>query len=383
MHQEQRRRAHEALKAKGVSRALFADPKSVTWLTGFAPPVQLGPHLFAGGPPLVWYEDGHFTLLVVDAFAADTAEFSQQPYCATFTYQGYTFEQPLAGTEHLISTFRQRLAPSGHFREKVGLEERKVPSVLSAVLEDSLPTGAEILPIDGLLVPFRQVKTEEEVKKLRENFALADIGQAAARRAVQVGKREIDIWNVVHSAIQQAAGCRVPLGNDCIVGQRQVNFTGWPLDYAIKPNDSIIVDLGTGLHGYWSDGCGTYYANEPTPQQVAMHETVAKALELAISLIRPGVVAGEIDRKVRQLIADAGYPEYPHHTGHGVGASSHEAPRIVPYSKEVLEEGMVIMLEPGIYLPGETGVRLEDGVLVTADGAEVLTRHDKGLPLES
>lgn len=380
MHEEQRRRAHETLQAREIPWALFADSKSVTWLTGFAPPVQLGSHLFAGGPPLVWYEDGHFTLFVVDAFAAGTAEFSQQPNCATITHQGYTFERPLAGTDNLINTFRQRLATLSHTRGKVGIEERKVPAVLSAVLADSLPAGVEIVPIDGLLGPLRLVKTGEEVKKLRENFALADIGQAAARRAVQMGKREIDIWAVVHSAIQQAAGCRVPLGNDCLVGHRQVNFTGWPLDYAIQPGDSIIVDLGTGLHGYWSDGCGTYYANEPTLQQGAMHETVANALELAISLIRPGVVVREIDQRVRQVIAEASYPDYPHHTGHGVGVSSHEAPRIVPYSEEVLEEGMVIMLEPGIYLPGEMGVRLEDGILVTADGAEVLTRHDKSLP---
>jgi Xaa-Pro aminopeptidase len=380
MHQEQRQGAHEILKSRGVSRALFADPNIVTWLTGFAPPIQLGPHLFAGGPPLVWYEDGHFTLLVVDAFAADTAEFDQQTNCTTVTHQGYTFEQPLEGTEHLIDLFRQRLATSGQALGKIGLEKRKVPTILSAVLEDALPDGTEIVPIDDLLVPLRRVKTDEEVKKLRENFALADIGQAAARQAVQMGKREIDVWTTVHGAIQQAAGCRVPLGNDCLVGSRQVNFTGWPLEHEIKPKDSIIVDLGTGLHGYWSDGCGTYYATEPTKQQVAMHETVADALELAISLIRPGVVAGEIDRQVRQLIADSGYPDYPHHTGHGVGTSSHEAPRIVPYSEEVLEEGMVIMLEPGIYLPGQTAVRLEDGLLVTEDGAEVLTRHDKGLP---
>jgi Xaa-Pro dipeptidase len=380
VHQEQRRRAHEELGSRGISRALFADPKSVTWLTGFAPPIQLGPHLFAGGPPLVWYEEGHFTLLVVDAYAASTAGISQQPDCATILHQGYTFEQPLAGTENLIDTFLGRLATSSHARGKAGLEERKVPAILSAVLEDSLPAGTEIVPIDDLLLPLRQVKTDEEVSKLRENFALVDIGQVAARRAVQVGVREIDVWTTVHSAIQQAAGCRVPLGNDCLVGHRQVNFTGWPLDHEIKPGDSFIVDLGTGLHGYWSDGCGTYYPTDPTVQQVAIHETVTDALELAISLLRPGVKAREIDRKVRQLIADAGYPDYPHHTGHGVGTSSHEAPRIAPYSEEVLEEGMVIMLEPGIYLPGQTGVRLEDGLLVTADGAEVLTRHDKGLP---
>ena len=169
----------------------------------------------------------------------------------------------------------------------------------------------------------------------------------------------------------------MPLGNDCVVGHRRGNIGGWPLDYPIKENDALIIDLSTVLHGYWSDSCATYYASTPTPKQAAMHRTVALALEFAISLVRPGAVVQEIDHQVRQFISDAGYPVYPHHTGHGVGVSGHEAPRIVPYNKERLQQGMVILLEPGIYFPGETGVRLEDAVLVTSDGAEVLTTHDK------
>jgi Xaa-Pro dipeptidase len=165
-----------------------------------------------------------------------------------------------------------------------------------------------------------------------------------------------------------------------VVGHRQANIGGWPLDYEIQSNDSMIIDLSTILHGYWSDSCGTYYASPPTPQQIAMHQTAAEALEFAISLIKPGIVAKEVDRQVREFMAKAGYPVYPHHTGHGVGVSGHEGPRIVPYCEDVLAEGMVIMLEPGIYLPGETGVRLEDGMLITADGVELLTNFDKSLP---
>ncbi len=98
---------------------------------------------------------------------------------------------------------------------------------------------------------------------------------------------------------------------------------------------------------------------------------------MGISLVQPGAVARDIDRQVREFIAAKGYPVYPHHTGHGVGVSGHEAPRLVPYSEEVLQAGMVIMLEPGIYFPGQTGVRLEDALLVTPTGAELLTHHDK------
>ena len=380
MHQEQRQKTQELFHTRGVKRALFAHPNSVTWLTGFAPPIQLGPHLFAGGPPLVWYEDGHFTLFVVDAYGAAAKNFGDQPDCTVVTHLGYTYERPLSGSEQLLVSLRQALGSSGGFNGVVGIEQRNLPLALSSLVFDALGKNVIIEPIDSWLEPLRMVKTSEELGKLRQNFTLADIGQAAARQAVQTGKQEIEIWNAAHSAIQRTAGCRVPLGNDCVVGQRSLNFTGWPLDYEIQPHGSLIVDLGTGLHGYWSDGCGTYYAAEPTTKQVAMHQTVAEALELAVSLVRPGAAVKHIDRQVRDLITKAGYPDFPHHTGHGIGVSSHEEPRITPYSQALLDEGMVIMLEPGIYLPGETGVRMEDGVLVTSDGAEVLTKHDKSLP---
>jgi Xaa-Pro aminopeptidase len=162
-----------------------------------------------------------------------------------------------------------------------------------------------------------------------------------------------------------------------VAGRRQQNIGGWPGDYELREHDSLIVDLSVILDGYWSDSCATYFVGERTAQQAKMHKVVSDALDYGISLVRPGAVAKEIDQKVRQFIADAGYPVYSHHTGHGVGVSGHEAPRIVPYNDEVLEEGMVIMLEPGIYLPGETGVRLEDGMLVVRDGVELLTHHDK------
>jgi Xaa-Pro dipeptidase len=331
-----------------------------------------------GGPPLVWYDDGNFTLIVLDTHAELAGSFGQQPECALVSYLGYTIEQPLAGSEHLAAALRQTI---GRARAgKVGVEERDVTALLAAVLGAALPSGAELTPIDGWLEPLRVVKTAEELAKLRENFALIDHGQAVARGAVQTGRREIDIWTDVHGAIERAAGQRVPLGNDCLVGRRQANISGWPLDLQIQPSDSLIVDLSTVLHGYWSDSCGTYYAGEPSERQVAMHRTVEGALAFAISLVRPGAIAHEIDRQVRQFIADVGYPVYPHHTGHGVGVTGHEAPRIVPYSEDVLQEGMVIMLEPGIYLPGETAVRLEHAVLVIASGAEVLTTFDTRLP---
>lgn len=379
MHQEQRQRTHDLLKTKGIQRALFTNINSVKWLTGFAPPVQLGPNFFLGAPPLVWYEDGHYTLVLVDGQAGAAAHLRDAADCDVRTYLGYTIQQPIAGGDRLRETL-QPLWRQSQAQGAVGVEMGDTTLLLQQMLDNALPTRAPLTAIDGWLVPLRMVKSAEELQKLRDNFALTDVGHAAARKAVAAGKREIDVWTEIHAAVQQAAGGRMPLGNDCVVGYRQNNIGGWPEDLVIRDQDNVIVDLSTLAYGYWSDSCMTYYAGEPTAEQVKLHKTCADALEFAISLVRPGVVAKAIDQKVRQFMEAAGYAIYPHHTGHGVGVTGHEEPRIVPYNDIPLEAGMVIMLEPGAYFPGHFGARLEDAMLVTADGAEVLTKHDKRLP---
>lgn len=386
-HSEQRERTHELLQRKGLQRALFTNISSVKWLTGFAPPIQLGPNYFAGGPTLVWYDDGHFTVVVQSGRESSVAQLSALDDCDIITYPGYTIEQPIHGGDRLREAitplFRRSIGGGLSGAGAIGIEAQDTTMMLSQLLDQALAAKASLTSIDGWLVPLRAVKSAEEIQKLRDNFALTDIGHAAARRAIQggAGKREIDVWTEIHSAVQQAAGERVPLGNDCVVGYRAPNnIGGWPGDLEIRSQDNVIVDLSTVLHGYWSDSCATYYADEPTADQVKLHKTCEQALAYGISLIKPGAIAKEIDQKVRNYMRDAGYAVYPHHTGHGVGVTGHEEPRVVPYNDWVLEPNMVILLEPGAYFPGQFGARLEDAVLVTADGAEVLTKHDKSLP---
>lgn len=376
MHQEQRQRTQELLKTRGIDRALFANFASVKWLTGFSAPIQLGTSVFAGGPPIVLYESGHWTLIVMDSHEPYAGMFHHEPNCALVSYSGQTLDQPLTGGVKLRGLLRSVLGNS--LSGKIGVELRDTPGDIALTLHEI--GAAELIPTDTWLEPYRMIKTPEEIKKLRDNFHLTDIGHAAARQAVRPGTLEINIWNAAHAAIEGEAGQRVPLGNDCVVGHRNQNSGGPPLDFLVLPNDSMIVDLSTVLHGYWSDSCATYYAGEPSAKQRAMHQTIERALDFAISLVRPGAVAREIDGQVREFVRREGYPVYPHHTGHSLGVTAHENPRIVPYDDHILEPNMVIMLEPGIYYPGETAVRLEDAVLVTADGAEVLTKHDKRMP---
>lgn len=371
MHAEQRERAQALLASRGLERALFASRASLLWLTGFAPPVNLGPNPFAGGPSLLWYAGGAWTLLVMDGHA-EAAAASGLP---VERYLGYTIEAPIAAAANLAAALRALTAGDGA-AGPIGVELNDLP----AALAHALPAASGLTPIDGWLEPLRRRKTAEELALLRANFDLVAVGHRAAREAVRPGNREIDVWNALEGAIQAAAGERVAVGNDCTVGYREMNIGGWPGTWPIREGDSFIVDLSTQLGGYWSDSCATYYAGPPSERQIAMHRTARAALDLAISLVRPGAIAGEIDRQVRRFIADAGYPVYPHHTGHGVGATPHEEPRIVPYNRVVLEPGMVVMLEPGIYFPGETAVRLEHAVLVTEGAAEILTSHDVELP---
>lgn len=368
MHTEQRQRAHDLLKAQGIERALFASPASVTWLTGYAAPVQLGANPFAGGPALVYYTAGEWSMLVLDGAASD----AKKSGLAVHTYAGYSIEAPITSHANLAQAFKTLLGDLAG--RSIAIEAHYLP----AFLRDEL-NQANVSAIDGILIPLRTIKTAQEIELLRYNFHLIEVGHQAARQAVQAGRREIDIWADIHSAVQRHLGQRVAFGNDCVVGYRQANIGGWPLDYEVRQGDSVIIDLSTLYGGYWSDSCMTYYAGEPSEKQIAMHQTAAKALEFGISLVRPGALASDIDRQVRAFIADAGYPVYPHHTGHGVGVTGHEEPRIVPYNDVALAPGMVIMLEPGTYFPGETGVRIEDAILVTETGAEVLTHHDKGL----
>jgi Xaa-Pro aminopeptidase len=366
MHDEQRQRAHDLLRRQGIDRALFSDPASVTWLTGYAAPVQCGPSPFVASAPLVWYAGGEFALVVNDD--ADVGTMS----VPVRTFPGYRFAEPLSGRPEVAAALFG--TPGSLPPGRVAVELRSLPAWLAHVLDTM---RVSLVTIDDLLLPARAIKTAEEIRCLRRAFALADIGQAAARRAVRPGIREIDVWIAIQAAVEGAAGERVPLGNDCVVGYRQDSSGGWPGVLPLRHGDALLADIGVRWAGYWSDSCGTYYSSPPQERYYAAHQIVAEALELAVSLIRPGARAQHIDREVRHFLQSAGYPDYHHHTGHGVGVTSHEAPRIVPYTDEVLAVGMVLMLEPGIYWPGEHGVRLEDGVLVTAQGALRLTSHNK------
>lgn len=379
MHQEQRLRTRALLKENKIDSALFAHPETVAWLTGYQPPLDMGTNHFSGGSAVVWMDsDGQFTLIIQDTLREFAGQLDYEPDCSVRTYDTYTVESPITPAANMADLLKKVVRDSPK-PKKCGIEYQSVNGHQTEAMISIYMLSGFYVHIDGWLKPLRMVKTEEEIADLRRAFQLADLGLATARRETAVGRREIDIWMAIQSAINAETGRRTPLGNDCVVGYRQNNIGGWPLDHALRPGDNLIVDLSVAHRGYWSDSCMTFYAGEPSDAQRKLHHFIHEALDYAVSLIRPGVLASAIDVQVRDFIRRGGYPVYPHHTGHGVGAGLHEEPRIVPYNDTPLEAGMVLMLEPGSYIPGEYGCRMEDGVLVTSDGAERLTHFDKSL----
>ncbi|MEX0600242.1 MAG: aminopeptidase P family N-terminal domain-containing protein, partial [Rhodothermales bacterium] len=221
MHETQRQRTRDLLKKRGLDRALFAHLDSVKWLTGYAPGVQLGGNHFAGGPALVWYEDGHFTLVVLDMEAEAAEGFDGESDGTLLTYPGYAVEESITSPENILAALDGLLQRSTK-RGAIGVEKHHLP----AHLFERLSGHGEPVSIDRRLVPLRMVKSDEEIAKLRRNFELADLGHRIAAEATRPGVREIDVWTAIHGAINREVGYRIPLGNDCVVGYREPNNIG-------------------------------------------------------------------------------------------------------------------------------------------------------------
>jgi Xaa-Pro aminopeptidase len=219
----------------------------------------------------------------------------------------------------------------------------------------------------------RAVKDEDELATIREAIAIADAGQAAARSAFAAGRTELELWAEVRDTMEREAAGRLPVHADVLTGPRTAQITGSATTRSIEEDDLLIVDLSPRLRGYWADSCATLALGSVPADVGDAFQRACAALEQGIASVRPGVSAGEIDAAVQ---ATAG--GFPHHTGHGLGVTFHEEPRVVPGSQRVLAPGMVIALEPASYGDG-WGVRVERVVLVTEDGCEVLSRHDLAL----
>lgn len=364
-------RLREFLKEKDCSMALLTNPATITWLTGYAPPIQTGPSPFEGGPAIGFIQEGEFTLLISDM----ESPAAQALGISTRDYVSYTIEGPAHGFEHQSQAFQELIAPLKGFSGKLAVELNFLSARLYPLLSEVVPPDRWLL-VDNQLPLLRAVKSVDEVEKIRTALAVADSAQTIVKRLLQVGLSEIEIWGQVKAGLEHQVGGRLPLLADFAGGARTAEIGGLPGEYRLCAGDAFIADIVPRLNGYWGDNAATHFVGEPSPGHRKVYDVVLEALEKGLEAVKPGVKARELDALLRQYIEAKGYPVYPHHSGHGIGVTYHEEPRIVPYNELTLQPGMVLALEPGVYLPEEgLGVRLEDVVLVTQDGCEVLTHH--------
>ncbi|MHB1294552.1 MAG: M24 family metallopeptidase [Anaerolineae bacterium] len=370
MHEQNVRRFAEYMRTQGFDAALLSSPFTVTWLTGYAPGVQTGPSPFEGGPALAWWRNGELTLVISDTEAPGAQETGVQ----VRDYLSYTIDEPLLGTARQADALRALLSEQGAMTGRVVVDLNFMPAAIVPALYAALP-HATIVPIDGAFDALRAVKAPEELGKIRQALRLADLAQFDVRDHLVPGVSELELWGGMKARLEVEAGTRVPVLTDLVGGLRTAEIGGLPGSYAVQPGDAVIFDMVPRIAGYWGDNAATYFVGDAPAALAKAYRVVRDTLRRGVGAVRPGLKANALDAMLRDAIRAAGYEPHPHHSGHGVGASFHEEPRIVPYNEMALEAGMVVALEPGIYLPEVGGIRLEDMVLVTADGCELLTTH--------
>jgi Xaa-Pro dipeptidase len=229
-------------------------------------------------------------------------------------------------------------------------------------------------PINSLIRDLRSVKDNEEIKLIRESCRLATIGMQKAKEIIGVGIMEKDAAAEIEYAMRKAGSDGTAFETIVASGVTSAYPHGSNLERTIRDGDFVIVDIGATHKFYRSDMTRTFVASKTTYHQATVYDAVKRAHEKALEAIKPQVAANEVDRIARHAIEDAGFGEYfVHNLGHGVGLEVHEAPILSPDSKDILADGNVVTNEPGVYVPGLGGVRIEDTVLVTKNGAEILT----------
>ena len=200
-------------------------------------------------------------------------------------------------------------------------------------------------------------------------------------RALEVlrpGVKEVEVAAEMELAARQAGAEEMSFPTIIASGARSALPHGRASNQPVPQGAFVVCDFGVILSGYCSDQTRTVWAGPAADDARHAYEAVKDAQQAAIEAVRPGVTAGEVDEAARKVLRKAGLGKYfTHSTGHGVGLEIHEAPRVARGQKEVLEAGMVITIEPGVYFPGKWGVRIEDMVAVTVGGCEVLTPTSK------
>ncbi|MFI6944117.1 aminopeptidase P family protein [Streptomyces sp. NPDC050418] len=345
-------RAAAAAADAGLDGVLIAPGPDMVWLTGYQPPAE------TERLTMLVLAAGQDPVLVVPTLEAPDAE--KAAGAPALTLRDWTDgKDPYAVTAPLLDM-------DGRF----GVSDNTWALHLLGI-QGQLP-GTTYTPLTASLPMLRGVKDAHELERLAAAGAAADATYEEIKKVRFAGRRENEVAGDLAGLLRQ-------------YGHEQVDFTvvgSGPNganphheagERTIEHGDMIVLDFGGLMHGYGSDTSRTVHVGEPTAEEQKVHDIVRQAQEAGCAAVRPGIACQEVDRAARAVIDDAGYGEYfIHRTGHGIGVTTHEPPYMIEGEEQPLVPGMCFSVEPGIYLPGRFGVRIEDIVTVTEDGGRRL-----------
>lgn len=223
--------------------------------------------------------------------------------------------------------------------------------------------------LDKLANGIREVKCEAEVEKMQKAQDIAEKALEELLHMLKPGVAERDLANELEYLMRKYGADGISFDTIAVSGANSSKPHGVPGEKLVETGDFVTIDFGALYDHYHSDCTRTFAVGQPTEEMVNVYETVKKAQQAGLDYVRPNISGFSLDKACRDVITDAGYGEYfGHSTGHGVGVEIHEHPFAGPKSEDTILENSVVTVEPGIYLPGKFGVRIEDMVLVTADG---------------
>ena len=283
--------------------------------------------------------------------------------------------------QDLLEAIGQAL-PGGGLR--LGFEEAHLSVREHARLGELVPERVELVGVQGVVEGLRAVKEPGEVAAIRAATALADEAFEHLVAGGLVGRTERELAVELEFDMRRRGAERPSFEPIVAAGPHGALPHASPRDVVVRSGDMVVIDWGAQLEGYCSDCTRTVAAGAGTEHGAEIYRLVLDAQLGALDAVAPGAGGREVDAVARQIIEAAGHGEhFGHGLGHGVGLDIHEAPRLAQRSESVLEAGNVVTVEPGVYLPGDLGVRIEDLVVVTDSGREILTSLSKELTVTS
>ena len=366
-------RLRVGLEELACPQAILSHPETLAQLGCFETPVEDWPvsNPFVAIPALLCL--GPQDVLVVADFHAGDVR-SQD--ARVVTYRSYDFQSPPDPHGELRRALLGALADAGVDPGRIGVQAGNLPHVVAEWLREGgwMPVACDDAVVSALRGP-----SAPELEAVRRASRLADAVQQAVKDNAEPGLSEAELAGLATAAMFREAGRRVPAILTVSTGaEATATGGGVATGRVVQAGDLVLTDTSPWIDGAWSDTANAVFVGTPDGQTRRRFDAVRRALHQGISLCRPGAVARDVDREIRGLLAEHG-PTYAHHTGHGIGATWSQEPRITPYNDRRIEEGMVLALEPAIYQPGWGGIRLEHVFVVGAVDNEILTRFEHTL----